>query len=159
MSQPKSVISGASIRDVGVDRRNLATNTARSLVFQHRFTGTAKRGLMGFCCCCNSLVLNIFALILLTEDQLKPYILHTSFFITSNNSWGISHDKPNSWNLMNYSFLTIFFQPAVFLLGRNNKRIIIAGKSIKSQKHVFKIICHVDVARFDGFVVLSISII
>ena len=152
MSQPKSVISGASIRDVGVDRRNLATNTARSLVFQHRFTGTAKRGLMGFCCCCNSLLLNIFALILLTEDQLKPYILHTSFFITSNNSWGISHDKPNSWNLlMNYLFLTIFFQLTAFLLGRNNKTIIIARKSIKSQKRVFKIIYHVEyVARFDA---------
>ena len=51
---------------------------------------------------------------------------------------------------MNYSFLTIFFQLTAFLLGRNNKTIIIARKSIKSQKRVFKIIYHADVARFDA---------
>ena len=51
---------------------------------------------------------------------------------------------------MNYSFLTIFFQLTAFLLGRNNKTII-ARKSIKSQKRVFKIIYHVEyVARFDA---------
>ena len=115
------MISGYSIHVIGVDHNNLATKTARNMwYFSTDLQGAAKGGLVVFFVA--TILLNILPLTFLTEEQLKPYMLHKNSSITSNNSGGIPHDKPNSWNpLINLSFLTIFLELASFPLVKNDE--------------------------------------
>ena len=84
--QAKSVICGASIHEVGTDCHNLAANTACNMWYFSRDLPMVSKEHYEGLLCCNNLLLNVLLLTLLTEEQLKPHVLHTNSSITLNNS-------------------------------------------------------------------------